>query len=504
MFDFSQFPAVYTANQIRALDKYAVEVEGIAGRILMQRAARAAWVVLRQCWPDVERIQVVCGTGNNGGDGYLLAACAREHNIAVCVLEVGEREGICGDAAQARERALAAGVPLLPWSDDCLSVREAGNACTNVIVDALLGIGLANEVRPQQRAVIDAVNAAKLPVLALDIPSGLCADSGQPLGAAVRAQQTVTFIAAKRGLYTGEGPFFCGQLKLACLGVPAITYTSIEPVSVRLLRLADLLAALPARAITAHKGHCGRVLVVGGERGMGGAVLLAAEAALRCGAGLISVATRAEHLSPLLARTPEVMGHGIRCADDVSPLLQNNNVIAIGPGLGQSSWSQWLFQQVCRSDAQLVVDADALNLLARGVGAVRGPCSRWVLTPHPGEAARLLACSVADIEKDRFAAVERLQQLYGGVVLLKGRGTLISDGEQILLCNYGNPGMASGGMGDVLSGVIAALLAQGLPPLYATALAACLHGGAADRAARQGQRGLAASDLMPYLREMLA
>jgi ADP-dependent NAD(P)H-hydrate dehydratase / NAD(P)H-hydrate epimerase len=267
--------------------------------------------------------------------------------------------------------------------------------------------------------------------------------------------------------------------------------------------LEPLLDCLPPRPATAHKGFYGTVLVVGGDYGMAGAAALAAEAALRCGAGLVQVATRPEHVSALVARTPEVMPRGVQCTDELMPMLEAADVVVVGPGLGQSHWALQLLQLALATGKPLVLDADALNMLAVGAPGGSRLVGNRVLTPHPGEAARLLACTTAAVQADRFAAVSALQQRYGGVIILKGNGTLITGGGDTLLSDYGNPGMASGGMGDVLSGVIGALLAQHLPPLEAAALGVCLHGAAADSAAGEGQRGLVASDLIPRMRSLL-
>jgi len=284
--------------------------------------------------------------------------------------------------------------------------------------------------------------------------------------------------------------------------VPAEVYAAL-PVDCTRLDLELLLERLPARPATAHKGFYGTVLVVGGDYGMAGAVALAAEAALRCGAGLVQVATRPEHVAALVARTPEVMPRGVISAEDFAPMLEAADVLVVGPGLGQSPWATDLLRRAIASGKPLVLDADGLNLLASGALGVTGPAENRVLTPHPGEAARLLSCETDAVQADRFAAVSALQARYGGVAVLKGNGSLIADEHSVLLSDYGNPGMASGGMGDVLSGVIGALLAQGLAPLEAAALGVCLHGAAGDIAAEEGQRGLVASDLIPRLRALL-
>ncbi|MEZ5554559.1 NAD(P)H-hydrate dehydratase [Haliea sp.] len=494
-FSGSEHEGLYSASETRALDQWAIERAGIQGAVLMSRAAAAALHQLSLRWPQPALLQVLCGTGNNGGDGYLLADQARRRNIPVRVLQVGDPAKIRGDALRARAQALANGVPVAPFTGNALEAE-------GVLVDALLGTGLGGDVREPFAAAIDALNSAGQPVVALDIPSGLCADTGRVLGTAVRADLTVTFIARKRGLFTLHGPDCRGQLEYADLAVPAEAVQSLVP-AWRRLDLQRLLSAWPQRPAASHKGDYGTVLVVGGDYGFPGAVALAAEAALRCGAGLVRVATRPEHLPAIVARTPEAMVSAVRSGQELQPLLAGADVIVLGPGLGRSSWSGQLLQVALAAPQPVVIDADALNLLAelpREAALLR---DNRVYTPHPGEAARLLGSSTAAVQGDRFAASGALQTRLGGVVLLKGNGSLIVDGQQQLLADYGNPGMASGGMGDVLSGVIGALLAQGLSPLTATALAACAHGAAADMAASAGQRGLLASDLMLPLRKLL-
>jgi hydroxyethylthiazole kinase-like uncharacterized protein yjeF len=486
---------LYTAAQTRALDHCAIHDHHIAGITLMSRAAAAAFRYLLATWPAPESLQVMCGTGNNGGDGFLIADLAHKRGIDVTVFQLGDAGKIRGDALLARQQALSHGVKIVPFTGAALT--PAG-----VIVDAMLGTGLAGAVRGAYVDAIEAINISGTPVLAVDIPSGLCSDTGRVLGSAVHADLTVTFIGLKRGLFTGPAPDYTGAVQLSDLGVPPEVYAAV-PVDCARLELETLLDRLPPRPATAHKGLYGTVLVVGGDYGMAGAAALAAEAALRCGAGLVQVATRPEHVAAVVARTPEAMPRGVSCAEDFAPMLAAADVLVVGPGLGQSPWSVRLLQLALATGKPLVLDADALNMLAAGVLGGSRPVGIRVLTPHPGEAARLLGCATAEVQADRFAAVSALQQRYGGVIILKGNGSLIAGGGDILLSDYGNPGMASGGMGDVLSGVIGALLAQHLPPLEAAALGVCLHGAAADSAAREGQRGLVASDLIPAMRSLL-
>jgi NAD(P)H-hydrate epimerase len=270
------------------------------------------------------------------------------------------------------------------------------------------------------------------------------------------------------------------------------------------LDLKKLQCLLPPRERNAHKGLFGHVLVIGGDTGMGGAVALAAEAAARTGAGLTGVATQPAHVAAILARRPEIMVTGVTSGQALEPLLARPSLLVVGPGLGHSAWSEQMLQQATLCGLPLVLDADGLNLLAAG-RVVREPRrDNWILTPHPAEAARLLGVTTADIQQDRSAAARALQQRYGGVIVLKGAGTLVCGPDGITgSCTGGNPGMASGGMGDVLAGIIGGLLAQGLTATDAASLGVCLHAEAADIAARQGERGLLASDLLAPLRSLV-
>lgn len=491
---------LYTAAQTRILDATAIEAAGISGHVLMSRAAAALHRCLSRRWPQVAQVHVVAGTGNNGGDGWLLAERVHRRGTAVTVYQLGDPDRIRGDALRARQMALDNGVACQPWRAGCL--RDA----VGVVVDAMLGTGLGGNVRGDAADAIGEINASGLPVLAVDIPSGLCADTGRRLGAAVFAEATVSFIGRKRGLYTLDGPECAGERVFDDLGVPASVFASV-PSADGWLRL-DLdveLRQLVPRSSGSHKGHFGQVLVVGGEHGMGGAVMLAAEAALRSGAGLVRAATRPAHLAAILARRPEIMAAGVDSVHELAPLLEAASVVVAGPGLGQGPWAQQLLSVLLGCGKPLVLDADALNLVAAD-STLAGRVPRGsVLTPHPGEAGRLLGQDSAAVQADRFAAARSLCERYDATVLLKGNGSLVAGpDDDNSLCDYGNPGMASGGMGDVLAGVIGGLMAQGMPAAAAARLAACVHGAAADVAAADGgQRGLLASDLLLPLRRLL-
>ena len=480
---------LYRANQVRELDRIAIEEMGIPGICLMERAGCAAFSILKCCKPKARRIIVLCGTGNNGGDGYVLARLAYLAGYDVTVLQIGDTAKLTGEARIAYEAMTEVGLLTQVFSEKKLSIVD-------VVIDALFGTGLDREVSGQWREAIEALNRCTCPILSVDIPSGLHADTGTVLGVAVRADVTVSFIGLKQGLFTGAGPDYCGKVYFDELQVPAAIYKSIKSTVTR-LDYNVLKTALPKRSRIAHKGTFGHVLVIGGDSGMMGAVCMAAEAAARVGAGKISVATRTAHAALVNIRRPEIMSHGVETAEELTPLLNNADVIAIGPGLGQSLWARAMLEAVKNIPKPIVVDADALNLLTKA--PFRFPNS--VLTPHVGEAARLLETTTTDIQADRFDAARILQLRFGGVCVLKGAGTLVVDPNGAIgVCTTGNPGMACGGMGDVLTGVIAGLLAQGFSTTEAAHLGVCLHGKAGDKAAQDGERGLLPSDLFPWLR----
>ena len=484
--------SLYRAASVRKLDSLIISESGITGEILMERAGQAAFSVLCDRWPQISFITVVTGGGNNGGDGYVIARLARESGLAVALLSLVDPESLSGDAAIAKDKLLQAGVTPQLYNPELLPAD-------GLIVDALLGTGLDREVSGNFFQAIAAINNCRLPVFSMDIPSGLHADTGVVLGISISAEATITFVGMKQGLLTGQGPDYTGQLYFDDLGGPEPVYASIPPDSVR-TSYANTCRLLPTRKRSAHKGDHGHVLVIGGDRGYTGAPRMAAEAAYRSGAGLVSVATHPGHAALVNIQCPEIMSHPVETIPDLDPLLKKASVIAIGPGLGQSSWSRSLFARTLESGLPLVVDADALNLLA--AEPERHP--NWILTPHPGEASRLLSSTTMEVQVDRFTAIRSLQEKYAGVIVLKGCGTLIADrDEKISVCSGGNPGMASGGMGDVLTGVIAGLLAQGLSLDAAAVVGVCIHAEAADRVAMAGERGMLATDLLPWLRQLV-
>ena len=494
--------SLYRAEQVREFDRMAIDELGIAGAELMERAGKAALHVLREAWPRARRIAVLAGIGNNGGDAYVVARLALAAGLEVRVWQVGDGTKLKGDALRMARLWREAGGETAAYKPGL----DLGG--TDVVVDGLLGTGLNARLEGDWADAVRAINESHAGVLALDIPSGLHADTGCVLGCAVNAQLTVTFIALKQGLFTGAGPRHCGKVVYDDLRLPPQVLISQAP-AVSRLTFAGVAHLLAPRRRDAHKGNFGHVLIIGGAAGMGGAVRMAGEAALRVGAGLVSIATRPEHAAAISAVRPELMCHAVNGAAELRPLLAKADVVAVGPGLGQSRWAQALLGAVLDSDLPVVMDADALNLLA--IEPVQR--ENWILTPHPGEAARLLNTDTKAIQADRFAAVKALQQKYAGVVVLKGAGSLVAAADSPLaLCDAGNPGMASGGMGDVLTGVIAGLLAQrqtltsdpAQAMLLAARLGVSVHARAADIAAKEdGERGMLALDVVDALREVV-
>jgi ADP-dependent NAD(P)H-hydrate dehydratase / NAD(P)H-hydrate epimerase len=485
-------PGLYDVAGLRALEARAIGVLGGDGFELMRRAGRAAWRQALRHWPQAQRVVVVCGPGNNGGDGYAFARYALDSGRDVRLLHLPRHAPRSGLAQRAAADCAARGVRPAAFA--------GGLPAADLVVDALFGIGLDRAPDAAAADLIAAINAHSAPVLALDVPSGLDADRGSAPGAAVRAARTIEFVAAKAGLRTGPALDLAGALELAPLDVEETAFDAVAPVA-ELLAATGLPQWLPARPRDAHKGMFGRVLCIGGELGHGGAIALCAEAALRCGAGLVEVATREAHVGMLLARRPEAMVVAVERATGIQAPLERADVVAIGPGLGQQPWGRVLFAAALASGKPLVLDADALNLLARGPRAL-APGS--ILTPHPGEAARLLESDTATVQADRFGTVRALCDRYGAIVVLKGAGTLVAaPGERIRVIEAGNPGMASGGMGDLLTGMVAGLRAQGLTGYEAASAGALLHALAGDRAAAEGgARGLLATDLLPWLRRL--
>ena len=421
-------PDIYSVESVRQIDKVAISEAGIGGYTLMTRAGQAALAAIRARFPDAKRWQVICGSGNNGGDGYVVARLAAEHGIAVSVLAMVSPDTLGGDAATAYMDFAALGGAVALY-------EGALDADADLLIDGLLGNGIQRDVEGEFAEVVDAMNCHSAPIAALDIPSGLHGDTGAVMGTAVRADLTMTFVGLKSGLFLDAGPEHAGDIGFSDLEIPPECRAGEQAI---LRRIDDAMAdrSLLPRKRGAHKGKFGHVLIVGGAPGMPGAVRLCGEAALRSGAGLVSVATHPAHSAQVAAGRPELMCHSVESADDMTSLLARATVIALGPGLGTGDWSEQLLTAVLATELPIVIDADALNLIA-GRGIKRDD---WILTPHPGEAGRLLDRTAAEVQADRRGALRDLVDAYGGTAVLKGSGSLVSSRKgQPWLCSAGNP-----------------------------------------------------------------
>lgn len=481
---------LYSNAQIRQLEQIAINDYNISEKQLMERAGTAAFELLKNTWPTATSVTVFCGGGNNAGDGYVLAHLAQEAGMLVQCIHLVSIENLPSVANAFAQTCIQKNIVMAPWNED---IHIDGD----VIVDAIFGTGLTREVTGDWFKAITAINQAKKPVLAIDVPSGLNSDNGSCHGISVKANKTITFIAEKLGLYTGQAADYCGEIICNRLNIPEEAFLSVKPFAEKIQY--SLNHYLPRRSRCANKADFGHVVIIGGNYGMPGAVCMAARAALRIGAGRVSVATRPEHVSSIVAQQAEIMCHGVSAFQDIYSLVKRASVMVIGPGLGCDQWAQALFNETIKQSIPLIIDADGLNLLAKSTMRSQ----QWLLTPHPGEAARLLDCDTITIQKDRISAVKNIQSKYGGVCVLKGAGTLIASEETLDVCPIANPAMASAGMGDILSGVLSGLVAQGLSLLDAAKIGVDLHARAALRAASQGERGVLATDLLMHLQSLI-
>lgn len=503
---------IYQTEQIRTFEQLAIERFDISGFTLMQRAGKAALDFLLRRFPNAQKIAIYCGSGNNGGDGYVLARMAHDRGLKIKIWQVGHHDQLKNEAKRAHDLCREADLSMTPFSEHTnITVNSNNNNNNNngnlhhnksvdLIVDAICGIGIHDELKGDARLAVETISrsSSSVPILAIDVPTGIDADTGKVCGQALRATATITFIGLKFGLLTGQGCEYAGELALNDLQLPPELFAAAKPVAEK-IHFSQLRKLLQPRPRDWHKGLSGHVLIVGGELGYSGAPRMAALAALRVGAGLVTVATRAENALLMNIANPEIMCQGITNVDMLNNLIAKADVIVLGPGLGQSGWSKSIFEKVLSANLPMVIDADGLNLLAQSKKFKQN----WILTPHPGEAARLIETTVPNVQQDRLSALHKIEHQYGGVTVLKGAGSLVGEETTLpALCDKGNPGMASAGMGDVLSGVIGGLLAQRIQLFDAAKLGVYLHAKAGDLAAREGERGMIATDLMPYLRRL--
>ncbi|MBU0455741.1 MAG: NAD(P)H-hydrate dehydratase [Gammaproteobacteria bacterium] len=482
---------VYIERQARQLEQAAVAA-GITEEMMIERAGQATYETLKARWPKTASILVLCGKGKNGGTGYVAARTAQLQGLTVHVRHVGDTKHLSAEVKKALDACEKAGVSIKPFSID--ESIEAG-----LILDAIFGIGLKGRPDSTYIELIHWVNQQHIPVLSIDLPSGVHVDTGNVEDIAVHADCTIAFGGLKQGLLTGDAPDYCGEIVVHDLSLPAPVLEQVKE-SAYAISSRDFEFYLKPRKRNAHKGYFGHVLVIGSDVGFPGASKIAAIGAARAGAGLVTLATHPAHANQGVQLQPEIMSHPIERARDFLPLFERATVIVIGTGLGRSKWSAMALEAALNANRPLVIDADALHLLAK----MELRREDWILVPHPGEAASLLNTGSAYIQQDRYRAVKEIQMQFGGLCILKGAGTLIQTPNTLQVCTSGNPGMASGGMGDLLAGVIAGLYAQGLPLEIAAASGVCLHGEAGDCAAKKhGERGLLATDLIPELRTLV-
>lgn len=512
---------LYKVDSVVRLEQIAINQFNLSAYELMQRAGAAVFCVIKKRYPQLKKILIVCGAGNNAGDGYVVARLAKQAGHQVRVVSLIDPVSL-KDAAQLAYQGWtkvagenAVGLNAID-SNDLSSIDDA-----EIIIDAIFGTGLSREVSAHWARWIEAVNQSAKPVVAIDIPSGLLADTGAIAGAAIRADVTVSFIALKQGMFTAQGNDVCGEIVFDDLSLPEECYVQV-PCDVLLIDEINC-SLLKKRKPSSHKGNFGHVLIVGGNTGMPGAVILAARAALRTGAGLVTIITVENNVAAISAAVPEAM---LRACDVASAdalfnaaFIVDVTHVAIGMGLGQDAWSEKILKHCVKLNKPLLIDADGLNLLPKLNLNIISPL---VITPHPGEASRLLDAgtlnqkvkiSSATIQQDRFAAIKKLHALFSGsescTVILKGSGTLIFDGQTMKICKLGTPAMAAPGMGDVLSGIIIALMAQTqhdatIAVSDIVELGVCLHAGAAKQVVGDRTRGLLASDVVEKLSEILS
>ena len=497
---------LYTSQETKKLDSLAIRRQKVPAFTLMQRAAEFSFNVLLNNWPNTKKVFVFCGNGNNAGDGYLIAHLAKEIGLESFLIQASPSNKISGASKKALELATGSKVKRISISSfKKKSLRDS------VIVDALLGTGIKGNVRSRiSKLILEINNKSKnTPVLSVDIPSGICSNTGIGLGEHIQADVTATFIGRKRGCFTSIGRTACGNVVFDDLGISSSTKNQIKT-NCHLLDMEKNLPKLKNRKGDAHKGDFGHLLVIGGDKGFGGAAILASKAAVFSGSGLVSLATRSLHVEAALSSCPELMVTGIESGQDLEALLTKSTVVVIGPGLGQSAWSEQMLQRTFMEaksrNLPVVLDADGLNLLSKlkfGTGTPK----KMVSTPHPGEAARLLNTEVYEIQKDRFKSVIRLEKKLGSVCVLKGSGSLVcykkGSKQEIGVCGAGNAGMAKGGMGDVLAGLIGSFISQGLSLVEATESAVDLHSKAADIASLELGMTLSPTDVIRNIRYFL-
>ncbi len=499
------------ADEMREMDRKTIEEFGIPGEVLMESAGRGVFFYIEENFPFLEDAVVFCGRGNNGGDGFVVARYLLNREVYVTVYLLGEQSRLKGDARLNCERYLKLGGELIELGEEAELDEVIERASqTDLIIDAIFGTGLNSEVRGLAKNIIELINEVSedsgVPVIAVDIPSGVNASNGQIMGSAVYADATITFGLAKIGHYTFPGAGLIGELELIDIGIPREV---MEKSQTWLVDEDFAFSLLRSRKPDAHKGDAGHTLIFAGSVGKTGAAAMAGESALRAGAGLVTVAVPA-HLNDIFeVKLTEVMTEPVpdtteRTFGEVSierakNLMEGKDVIAIGPGIGQSKEvDKFLREILISARVPVVIDADGLNSLSRQMDLLQKVSAPLILTPHPGEMSRLSGLSTKEIQKERMKITKEFAKKWNVVLVLKGARTVIASPDGTAFLNLsGNPAMASAGMGDVLTGIIAGLLSQGYSPLESAVLGVYMHGKAGDLAYEElGGIGIIAGDLI--------
>jgi hydroxyethylthiazole kinase-like uncharacterized protein yjeF len=500
-----------TAAEMQQMDRMTIDSHGISGLSLMEKAGKGAARVLVDQFADRLKagVGIICGKGNNGGDGFVIARYLAEQRIRVRVYLLAKASAIKGDAADNLKRLSALNIPVIEITDEeVFSKNKSGLNQNGLLVDAILGTGLSADVKGFFKTVIDYMNQIPNPVFAVDIPSGLNSDTGQPCGTCIHAQATATFALPKIGHFTYPGAEYTGRLEIIDIGIPDAVVQAVRPKQY-LLTAEGIRSLWQPRAADAHKGRTGHLLVVAGSTGKTGAAALTAVSAMRAGAGLVTLSI-AESLHPIAeSLVLEVMTAPLtesRCGvlaeaafDDIKKLVAGKACLVIGPGIGQAEETKKLVQKVItRIEIPMVIDADGLNNLMGQTPLLKKLKAPAILTPHPGEMARLVNATPAEVQQNRLKCARDFATNFNVHVVLKGAATVIAHPDGKAYINpTGNSGMASGGMGDVLTGVLAGFLTQGFTPQAAAHAAVYLHGAAADTLANTiGPFGYLAGEVM--------
>jgi len=488
---------IYSSEVVRKIDNHAIGSIPISSYSLMLKAGQAAQIIINTHYSEAKKIVVFCGDGNNGGDGFILASLLLQNNKSVAVIRVGSNENLSEETNQALNLYLKTGGVVKKFENGTSYINEFE---ADLYVDAILGTGISRKVSGFYLEAINFLNSSKIPIVSIDIPSGLNSDTGIPMKTAVKSSITLVLVALKQGLFLGNASDYVGQIKFDGLDIPLELYDIFRP-SLRIMNSSSLPNILPMRLKSSYKGDNGTLLVVGGNENMGGAITLAAESALRSGVGMVKVATHIKNKDFILKRLPEVLCFGIEAKNQLANCLDDVDAVVLGPGLGRSRWSNDLYRTTMNSKLPIILDADALNILAED----SEKRDNWILTPHPGEASRLLDTNSKEIQRDRMSNIKKIANRFGGVVVLKGCNTLVMQDQESSpsVCTYGNSGMAVAGMGDVLAGIIGSLVAQNIKPIEAAFAGVMIHALAGDAESINGKKGMIPSDLMPHIRKIV-